>query len=290
MKKINENPQFDILFLCHEKDIDSLKYALKYAKKNVVGYRKIFLLSKENFFPNNKDLTFVNENIFPFSKEDMKKYVSQKRAGWYYQQFLKLYFLKVMKKKVLDNILIIDADTIFLKKTKFFQKGKALYNFEIGYHQPYYSVMQKVFGFSRQKENLSGITHHIIFQRKYLDKIFEIGSKKGKVELWKNVLNNVDPETISGFSEYDLYFNYMLKNHSKEISLRKLKFIDFPYFSKKWINFFTKLNYNYLSAHEYLRKEKFPIIKSLTLETLKLLGLRIFIKNSLIKLGLRKRK
>jgi len=275
---------FDIVYVCHKKDANSLEQSIKYIKKNVSNYRKIFLVAKDNFLFRNKDIYFIDEKNFPFQKKDIKKYTSNKRVGWYFQQFLKLYFLRVVGKKALDNILIIDADTIFIRKTKFFENGIPLYNIEKGYHQPYYNILEKVFGFGRQNSRFSGITHHMVFQRKYINEIIEFVFKKNGKEFWKEIMENVNKETESGFSEYDLYFYYMLKNYPNNIKIRKLRFINFPYYSYEWIKIFRFFGYYYLSAHEYLRRSRFPIAKSLVLEVLKLISLRVPLKETLIKL------
>ncbi len=282
---VRNKKKFDILFLCHEKDMESLKESIKYAQKNVVGYRKIFLLSKKNFLPD-EDIVFVDEKLFPFSKSDIAKYASEERVGWYYQQFLKLYFLKVIGNKSLDNVLVIDADTIFLKKTNFFEGGVPLYNIEIGKHDPYYSIVKRVFDIDFPVLSYSGVTHHMLFQRKYIMEILKLRSKDNDLEFWEKVMTNIDKNTESGFSEYILYFNYMLKFNKNKIRIRKIKFIDFPYYSKKWLCFFKFWGYSYLSAHDYLRKESFPIMSSILYNLLKIFGIRVFVKDSLIKLGI----
>lgn len=280
--------KFDILFLCHEKDKKILKRSLEYTKKNIKGYRKIFIVSKENYFPKDSDVIFVNENKFPFSKKDISNYVHPERAGWYFQQFLKMYFFKIMKKKVLNNLLIIDADTMFIKKTMFFEDGKPCYNTDKGYHQPYYAIIEKIFGFGKQSEKISGITHHMLFQRRYIEEILKVGSKNGKIEFWKNILRNINKDTLSGFSEYDLYLNYMLRNYPERIKVRKLRFINFPYYGITWVWFFRKLGYNYLSAHDYLIEDKFSAPKRLVIEFLTYIGVKRPLKEGLMKLGILK--
>lgn len=285
-----EGDEFDILFLCHEKDKEILKQSLRHAKKNIMGYRKIFLLSRKNFFPEDKEVSFIDENIFPFNKKDIEKYAPPGRTGWYFQQFLKLYFLNVTGKKVLDNVLVIDADLIFLKKTKFFEGNKPLYNIEIGYHQPYYDILKKVFGFGKQNHRFSGTTHHMLYQRKYINEIIKETKKTKGKEFWKVVMENIDKKTISGFSEQDLYFNYMLKKHPDKIKIRRINFIDFPYYDKKWRKLFRFFGYRYLAAHDYLRKEKFPVAKNLFIGLLTRLRIKRFLKEILIKLKVLKVK
>jgi hypothetical protein len=279
--------KFDIVFVCHEKDRDTLVQSIKYAKKNILGYRKIFLVAKNNFLPENDEIEFVDEKFFSFDKNKIRKYVPIERVSWYFQQFLKLYFFKVMGRKTLDNILILDADTLFIKKTKFFDNGTPLYNIEIGYHQPYYNLMKKLFRLGRQS-SFSGVTHHMIFQRRYVNELINFKFKNKTGEFWKEILKNIDKKTESGFSEYVLYFNYMLKNHPDKVKIRKLRFINFPHCGAGWIKFFGFLGYSYLSAHEYLKYKRFPIVESLFLEFLNITRLRMFVKRMLIAFDIRK--
>ncbi|MBC8435308.1 hypothetical protein H8D91_02285 [archaeon] len=289
MKMKIDNSKFDILFLCHEKDVEILKSSIKYAQKNVAGYRKIFVLSQNNYFPENKDITFVDEKIFPFNKSIIGKQAPKGRAGWYYQQFLKLYFLRVTGKEVLDNVLCIDADSMFIKKTTFFEGEIPLYNVDIGAHQPYFDILEKVFGFGKQHSKYSGTTHHMMYQRKYISEIFDFVKKKYGVEFWKVIMDNVDSKTISGFSEQDLYLNYMLKHHPNKIKIRKMRFMNFPYYTKRWVKLFSFLGYHYLSAHDYLINDKFSAPKRLVVEFITFLGIKRFIKEGLMKLKILKR-
>ena len=279
-----KNEKFDLVFLCHEKDVELLRKNLIYAKKNIKGYRKIFIVGKKDYFPKDKDLFFVDERIFPFSKKDISNYAPEGRTGWYYQQFLKLYFLEAVGKKSLDNILIVDADCAFIRETLFFKNGKPLYNFEIGYHQPYYKILERVFGFGKQNSNLSGTVHHMLYQREYMSEILRFVRKKKRTELWKEIMKKADKNTISGFSEQDLYFNYMLRFHKGKIKVRRIKFIDFPYNGSFWVWIFRNLGYNYIASHDYLKKQKFSALRSVLLEILKVFGLKVSIKKILIKM------
>ena len=280
-----KSEKFDILFLCHEKDVGILKSSIRYAKKNVVGYRKIFVLSRENYFPDDKNINFVDEKVFPFNKNEIKKYAPAGRVGWYYQQFLKLYFLSVTGSEVLDNVLCIDADAMFIRKTTFFEDNVPLYNVDTGSHQPYFDILEKIFGFGKQNSKYSGTTHHMVYQRKYINEILNFVKKKWNDELWKVIMKNIDKNTISGFSEQDLYFNYMLKHHANKIKIRKMRFMNFPYYSDGWIKLFALLGYNYLASHDYLVKDKFSAPKRLVIEFFTFIGAKRFIKEGMMKVG-----
>ncbi len=282
--------KFDILFLCHEKDVEILKKNMEYAKKNIYGYRKIFVLSKENYFKGDKSISFVDEKIFPFSKKDIAKYAPEGRTGWYYQQFLKLYFLEAIGKRALNNVLIIDADCAFIRKTAFFEGKKPLYNLEIGYHDPYYEILERVFGFGSQTKNMSGTVHHMMYQRKYIKEILNFIRKKSGKELWKEIMEKADKKTISGFSEQELYFNYVLRFHKRKIKIRRIRFIDFPYNGSFWTWLFRNLGYHYIASHDYLHKQRFSAMRSIIVEILKVLRIKIFLKRMLIKLKILKVK
>ena len=184
---------------------------------------------------------------------------------------------------MLDNVLIIDADVMFIKKTKFFENGKPLYNFEIGYHQPYYDIMKRVFGFGKQNSRLSGTVHHMMYQREYINELLSINALKSGKEFWKEVMENINGELRSGFSEQDTYFNYMLSKHPDKIKIRKIRFVDFPCYSPFWINLFRLLGYNYVAFHDWLREERFPIIKGLIVVFLTRIGMKGVLKKTLTK-------
>ncbi len=288
--KTYEKDKFDILIPCHEKDKETLKESIKYMKKNVLGYRKIFVLSRENYFPEDKNIIFINEKEFPFSKEKIGNYAPQGRAGWYYTQFLRLYLFKVLGKKVLDNVLTIDADTFFIRKTEFFKGKVPLYNVEIGHHQPYYDILEKILGFGKEHPKYSGTTHYMLFQRRYLNESLDLVKKKNGKELWKAVMENIDKKTESGFSEYDYYFNYMLKYHPEKIKIKKLNFIDFPSHNPLLLKICSALGYTYVSCHEYYRYQKFPVIKSFIRALLTRIGIKRQLKDTLVKSKIMKTK
>jgi len=289
MKK-SKDEKFDILFLCHEKDKGALMGHIAHARENILGYRKIFVLSKEDYFPYEKDITFVDEKLFPFDKKTIGEYAPNGRAGWYFQQFLKLYFFRIMGEKVLNNLLIVDADLTFIKKTTFFKGDKPLYNFEVGYHEPYYEILERVFGFGKQISSLSGTVHHMMFQRKYVDELLDFKFKSGEKVFWKEIMDNIDMSTESGFSEEDLYLNYMLKYYPDKIKIRKIRFIDFPYGGPFWRSLFRILGYSYIASHDYFDKQRFPALRSFGIEILKMLGLKRKVKDLILKFGLAKRK
>jgi hypothetical protein len=248
-KSSSDAESFDIVIPVGPSDRKIIEEQIAHTKKNVLGYRRIYLI------PYDPSLTVpgcitVNENIFPFSKKTVEKYHGKcRRNGWYFQQLLKLYAGKIIP-GILDKYLIIDSDTLFLKPTLFIEDGRCLYNYGKENHEQYFKHMARLDpDLKRMNRAKSGICHHMMFETKYIDEIFsKIEAKHG--DLFYNVfLKNVDKNHVhaSGASEYEIYFNYMLKNHSDKIKIRRLHWQD-----TKKIN--VGGEYDYVSLHAWMQK------------------------------------
>jgi len=93
----------------------------------------------------------------------------------------------------------------------------------------------------------SGICHHMIFETKYINEIISKIEKNHNDKFYNIFLKLVTEKDRSGASEYEIYFNYMLKNHRNKIKIRKLNWKNSTYF---------KINndMDYISCHWYNRK------------------------------------
>ena len=154
---------FDIVIPVGPNDKDSIYSQIEFTKKNIIGYRNIYLICYDPEIVIDGCIT-INENIFPFSLESVSNVHGQlNRNGWYLQQLLKLYALLIIP-DILDKCLIIDSDTYFLKPTEFIKNNKCLYNFGTEYHPPYFIHMSKLDeDLTKLYENISGICHHMMF-------------------------------------------------------------------------------------------------------------------------------
>lgn len=243
----NIEQYFDIVIPIGPNDRSIIEEQIKYTKKNIIGYRKIYLISYDPLLIIDECNT-IDEKIFPFSIETVVKYHGKlQRNGWYLQQLLKLYAGNIIP-DILDKYLVIDADTIFLKPTTFIDNNKCLYNYGSEYHKPYFKHMQKLDeNLIKVDQNKSGICHHMIFETKYINELI-CKIEKNHNDLFYNVfLDKVTDKNNSGASEYEIYFNYMMKNYPNEIKIRKLNW-------KNTTNLQTNINVDYISYHWYRRK------------------------------------
>jgi len=242
--------RFDIVIPLGKNDIDIIREQIIYTKRNVIGYRNIYIITNMDFNLSLDGCIIIDENSFPFTKSTVASvHGVNDRNGWYLQQLLKLY-AGIVIPGVLDRYLVIDADTFFLKPTQFIENDKCLYNYSGENHLPYYEHMAKMIpGLIKTYPDKSGICHHMMFETKWLRELFQkIETIHGDF-FFNCFLRFVTDIYNSGASEYELYFHYMCQFHNDEISIRKLKFVDAPVKHKTYLN--ANSTYDYASYHWY---------------------------------------
>lgn len=171
------------------------------------------------------------------SKTDYKLF----RKNWYYQQLLKLTYTLNYKNFPGKRIIIWDADTIPLKKIKFFNEedDPILYGSKYEYHIPYFECNNIIFGKKIIYPELSFVTQFAAlnsWMRKDLKNVLVKYVKSSNMTLdkyyvAKAVLHSIsikhDNEPIYGshFSEYEFIGSFLLRtiNESRTYQ-KKLKF------------------------------------------------------------------
>jgi hypothetical protein len=238
---------FDIVVPVGPNDSTIIKNMLTYTKKNIIGYRNIYLVSFDSTL-NIPGCITINENVFPFDKEYLSTYLgNNNRLGWYLQQLIKLYAGFYIE-GILDNYLVVDSDTFFLKPTSFFSSKLPLYNVGTEYHLPYFNHMNKLHPSLAKKSNYSGICHHMMFQKTYVNELFNLIETYHNDKFYNIFLKSIDKNDIlhSGASEYEMYFNFMLTYHNKDIIIRPLQWANVNSFNVDY-------NLDYISYHWYMR-------------------------------------
>ena len=250
--KINTNNQFDILIPVGPEDREIVIKQIEFTKKNIIGYRNIYLICYDPTITLDGCIT-INENIFPFTIDTVAKFHGKlSRNGWYLQQLLKLY-AGIIIPNILDKYLVIDSDTFFLKPTTFIKNGKCLYTYRCDGWDTYFAHMHKLVNF-KNIEAKSGICHHMIFETKYVKELINMVENKHGDLFYNVFLKLVTEINASGASEYEIYFNYILKNHKDQITIRKLEWIDVSTFNMTTADDCTDVPYDYVSCHWYARK------------------------------------
>jgi FkbM family methyltransferase len=239
---------FDVVIPVGPADKEFIEKQIEFTKKNIIGFRNIYLVCYDPTITIDGCIT-IDEKLFPFTLETVSKFHGKiDRNGWYLQQLLKLYAGTIIP-DILERYLVIDADTFFLKPTTFIDNNKCLYNYGTENHMPYYAHMARLDDtLIKADKEKSGICHHMMFETKYVKELFAKIEEKHANEFYhvflREVLESERPH--SGASEYEIYFHYMLKNHSDKIVIRNL-----PWKNVSSLN--TTEDLTYISYHWHSR-------------------------------------
>jgi hypothetical protein len=139
------------------------------------------------------------------------------RAGWYFQQFLKMAFA-LSEYCDTDFYLSWDSDTIPLRKIDFFnENGKPYFTMKSEFHKPYFVAIERLLGITNTNTR-SYIAENMLFNKdimvELLSRIQSNNQLKG--DFWyEKIIYAIEPETVSpmGFSEFETYGNYCFNYH-----------------------------------------------------------------------------
>lgn len=198
---------FDIIIPIARKDFNKLRFVTDSILKNVTGFHNIYCIS-DVFIPKmyrTGDVQyFLDEDVLDF---DISEIYRADRRGWYKQQFIKLF-----QGITLDNYLVVDGDVYINKPMEinithpYFLLGKDQH------HLPYFRFMKDVFGLERCYPH-SFISETMFFKRGIIHQMLEQlnVNKYGFYKVCVKEINKIND--ASGFSEYELYGNFVTKHH-----------------------------------------------------------------------------
>lgn len=245
---------FDVVVPVGPKDLSTIQACVQGLQQNIAEKRSIFLVTSPSLLPREFDHVKIldEKTLFPFTKETIAAlFQGNQRSSWYFQQLLKLYSVLVIP-GILPRVLIVDADTIFLRPTTFLTTDNQM-QLNVGreYHLPYFEHMSTLVpGLGRTFQQFSGITHHMLFDREIVKDLFHKVETRHEKPFWEVFCRSVDPKNISGSgaSEYELYFNFALRFHPEKVILRPLRWENVKTLSEP-------SSADYVSCHWYLREK-----------------------------------
>jgi hypothetical protein len=146
------------------------------------------------------------ESIFTFEFEH-KLYECQGRAlparrGWYLQQLIKLAALRTASN--CERVVIWDADTVPLREINFFSEtGSCRYYSGTDYHLPYFENIDRLLGLDKAQPE-SHITQNFPILGSQIIAFFDYIERRHSKNWWEAVIESIDFDEISGFSEYEV--------------------------------------------------------------------------------------
>lgn len=190
---------------------NTIEAARKYLRHRIQG---IYLVYDERpklaALPSPNDLILLNEReIAPIDRSRViYKPRGVDRSGWLYQQLIKLSCDEICRT---EHILALDADTVLTRPQRLIVEGKVVFSVSDERYQPYYAMIERllpgtpIFPFSF-------VSHHMMFKKEHLRELKKTIQLCGK-KWFEAILEKIDPDEVSGFSEYELYGNYVMSRH-----------------------------------------------------------------------------
>ncbi len=246
---------FDVLILMHEKDFLKFRFVYESLLINLEGVDKVHCISNVKI-PKKQVITgveyYLDDAILDF---DFSRFegVVKVRKGWYRQQFIKLF-----QQVTSDDYLVVDSDVYFNKKINIIENGKPSFLFgNDQHHLPYFRFMETVFNLDKVYP-YSFINEMMFFKREIIKHMISSTGFNiyGFFELVIKVLNEINEE--SGFSEYELYGNYVTKYFKDSYNYKYLKVKRYSKHRiweedeiQKYINSVKESNYDLITYHSW---------------------------------------
>jgi hypothetical protein len=133
------------------------------------------------------------------------------RSGWYYQQFLKFEARRLSRTPCYA---VVDADTVLLRRLELVDdRRRYVFDRTDQHHTPYFDTFEKLLGW-RPEAQESFIINYLAFDVALVDELIAaIEAQAGGRRWWERILDCIDRNEMSGFSEFETYGYWLARRH-----------------------------------------------------------------------------
>ncbi len=218
----------ELIIVATSKDFDILVHSVNYALKALSDFKsggvrivvpKLDIDQCKKMFVSNKEkIKIIDENTIVSSDQfNSLTRCFGTRDTWVLQQILKL---QAVINSTADAVLVLDSDTILLRKRPWFDKqGRQVLMPSFEFNPPYYIFLNKLITCKVIPEN-TFVTHHMIMQPKILNKILSDLNLLNINSLIDYCCIHSDKTTPSPICiEYEIYGQYLALRNREAIFL-----------------------------------------------------------------------
>ena len=225
---------YDVVMPILKRDWLAAQANLPFVFKNLPIKRLVVLSAPDikELLPDDDRIVFVDENeLFPgltlaaVKKLMYSRIYTDKRAGWYFQQFLKMGYANICQD---EAYVVWDADTVPVRKVGFVDEaGRYQFSLREEYNIRYFDTLRTLLGLEKvEKESfiVENMIFDVVLMRELLAKIEANTALDGTV-FWEKIIYAVKEEDLkgSGFSEFETYGTYVMTLHPGRYSTRHLR-------------------------------------------------------------------
>lgn len=205
----------DVVIPVTEKDLDTLPLAIEGVRRHATNrIAAIYIVARDTEairgFCRERGVVFVDEtSVLGYTPQHLALTVCDPpidRSGWLFQQLLKL------SGRIGDSpwFVVIDADHVLLRPHTFVcADGRSVLYRSAECHAPYYDNIRTLLR-TNITSHLSYVAHKMVFNRKALEQLRADIERANAGMRWDEaILNSIDRNNISGFSEFELYGNWL---------------------------------------------------------------------------------
>lgn len=225
---------FDVIIPMTLDNLPMFKMNIEWIKKNI-SQKRIVVLGAEALRQPSMELgaEFINEDslLKGLTLQSVKNILEKrlgisKRAGWYFQQFLKLGYAYVCED---EYYIVWDSDTIPLHNISHVIGGHPVFTKKEEMELSYFETLDTLFaGEVKRFGDFSFICENMIMKTVFVKEMLDVIMNQPGLEgesFWERILNAVSDDNLleSGFSEFETYGNYVMRYHPDTYNLRTLR-------------------------------------------------------------------
>ncbi len=244
----------DILITTAPKDFNKLKFNYESIIQNITGVDEVIYVSPtiipSEYLPNKNVFCFTDNCALDF---DFFLINDAHRRGWYRQQFIKLF-----QELTISDYLVIDSDVFICKPLSISDTQPIFFFGKDQLHQPYFNLMKDILNLDRVYPH-SFICEMMYFKRDLINEILKyLGVDP--YEFFDRCVDYINAANdASGFSEYELYGNFVTKHFPGVYQYQQLQVLP-KALKREWTNQeieqYIKQNkdkgYDLLTMHSWL--------------------------------------
>lgn len=217
--------QIDVLIPAIEKDLINLPYVIDHVRAMVVHpIRDIYIVAPKiegiERLCRQKACKFVDETtVLPIAKKQIH-YRSKHwdRSGWLFQQLLKLNGDSICS---CSRYLVIDADTLLIRKHVFFSGSKRVMYYREWSRPEYFRAYEKLLG-NKPSSPVSFVAHYMLFEKRILKQLKTAVEARHHMPWYIAILQNINKSSAFAFSEFETYANFLYSRYPETFIFRKV--------------------------------------------------------------------
>lgn len=202
-------------------------------------------------------LQFVDEReVLGFGPKELNLQIlhadgsQSNRSGWLFQQLIKL----SGRVGTCQHYLCIDADHVLIRPHVFLtQDNKTVFYMSYEEHQPYYDNIHRLLP-DLVLDKLSYVDHKMLFDKPQVERLHQALTQGTGLSWTDVVLKSYDRSSFAGFSEFELYGNFVVDKVQRPWLQKRLpykKMADYDTLQRQW----SRSRWS-LTFPDYMRQNK----------------------------------